>query len=351
MRIVSTTPEITFDDVLLLTGCATYPMHRDGDMTDLRSRVSRRLTLDLPVLSAPMPGISGSEMAIALGRAGALGVLHLYQSRPEQIDEVKRVKDRGLPVGVAIMDETERGFDHVGALLEAGADLVSLESYQPHNEPTLAFIRRLRAGYPDIDLSVGVVITPEACTALIDAGVDSLRVGIGGGSHCTTRLDTGVGRPQLSAVMACAEVTRARGIPLISDTGIRHPGDVVKALVFGADGVMIGGMFAGTAECPGNVIERDGKRFKESWGMATRDAISTEHGEGLSDTPYDQIFEEGIGALIPYKGSVDRLTGRIDAGVRRAMWYVGTRTVDELRDKAEVVIVSGSTLAENRPRI
>ena len=193
-------------------------------------------------------------------------------------------------------------------------------------------------------------------------------VGIGGGSHCTTRLVTGVGRPQLSTITDCYKVTKRYDIPLISDAGIKYTGDVAKALVFGADCVMIGGMFAGTNEAPGEIVRKGDKKYKYSWGMCSDTALKHKQPQrrfslkeiinfmkGLinyNTTEYkDKLFEEGLGGLVPYKGSVIPILEDLVNGTRRTMWYLGARNIPQLQKKARVVIVSNNSKFENLPRI
>jgi IMP dehydrogenase len=354
VKIVSSTPEISYDDVLLLTNRCEYTTLDEERCTDITARISRKIVLSCPIMSSPMPGVSGAEMAVALSELGAIAVIHPFQGFGGQLEEVRTAKARGARISVGILDQTDLGFRHVKELVAAGADLISVESLQAHNTQTLDFIRRLKDSIPDVDVSVGVITTAEACEDLIDAGVDSIRVGIGGGSHCTTRHMTGVGRPYLSAALACQEVTRPRGIPLILDGGIRTPGDVVKALVFGADAVMIGGMFAGTDESPGVLIERDGRKYKQSWGMCTITASTHEQdysGNLVDSNREKKKFEEGIQGLIPYRGSVRDLVVQLNAGVRRSMWYQGATSIADMREKATVVICSPGTAIETATRI
>jgi IMP dehydrogenase len=305
-------------------------------------------------MASPMPGVSGAQMAIALSECGAIAVIHPFQGFRSQLAEVAEAKKAAARIAVGVTDHTQKGFEHVKSLVSEGADLISIESLQAHNTETLDFIRRLKDTVAGIDISVGVITTAEACEDLIDAGADSVRVGIGGGSHCTTRHMTGVGRPYLSAALACQEVMRPRGIPLILDGGIRQPGDVVKALVFGADAVMIGGMFAGTDESPGVIVERDGKKFKQSWGMCTITAAKHEQDYGgnlYNANPQERGFEEGIQGLIPYRGSARDVVAKMAAGLRRSMWYQGVTSIDEMREKATVVICSSGTAIETSTRI
>jgi IMP dehydrogenase len=354
LKILSTVPEITFDDVLLLTNRCEYTIAEETLRTDVRAKLSRNIALEVPLVSSPMPGVSGLDMVVALSECGAFGILHAFQGFGSQLEDAGAAKQKGARVGAAIYEHSEASFAHARRLVEAGVDLISVESVQAHNTQTLDFIRRLKDSIPGVEVSVGTVTTVEACEDLIDAGADSIRVGIGGGSHCTTRLMTGVGRPYLSTLHACEAVTRKAGVPLIVDGGVRLPGDVAKALVFGADVVMIGGLFAGTDESPGTVIERDGKRYKQSWGACTLTAAKHEqdYGGTLHNVNAEQrAFEEGVQGLIPYRGSVRDVVSHLVAGLRRSMWYQGVTSIEEMRERATVVLCSPGTHAETSPRI
>lgn len=370
MRIISKLPEVTFDDVLLLPNYSTFLSAREEQIVNLKTRLTKKIFLDIPIVSAPMPGITESFMAIALARAGGIGFIHHFQPFERQLEEVQKVKKLGYKVAACVSDFSANGIAHVVKLLKIGTDLISVETGHAYNKHTIAFIRKLKKQFREIQISAALVVDAEATEALIKAGADNIRVGIGGGSHCTTRLVTGVGRPQLSAVADCYKVTRKYDIPLLSDTGIRYAGDIPKAIAFGADAVMIGGLFAGTDECPGNIITRQGKKFKYSWGMSTN--MASEQGmlkllslkkriidsiKHLNDflIPMTNVkpknFEEGVGGLIPYKGSVTLIINELTRGLRRSIWYQGATTIEELRAKARVIFVSVNTMVENKPRI
>jgi IMP dehydrogenase len=354
LKILSTIPEVTFDDVLLLTNRCEYTIDEEPVRTDVRARLSRNIQLDVPLVSSPMPGITGLDMVVALSECGAFGILHAFQSFRSQLEDVVAAKQKGARVGAAILEHSEASFAHARQLVEEGIDLISVESLQAHNTQTLDFIRRLKDSIPGVEVSVGTVTTPEACEDLIDAGADSIRAGIGGGSHCTTRLMTGVGRPYLSTLHACEAVTRKAGVPLIVDGGIRVPGDVAKALVFGADVVMIGGLFGGTDESPGAVITVDGVRYKQSWGACTLTAAK--HEQDYSGVIHNvnaeqRGFEEGVQGLIAYRGPVRDVVSRLVAGLRRSMWYQGVSSIDEMRERATVVLCSPGAHIETNPRI
>ena len=357
MRIRSTTPEITFDDVLLLPRPGGFCQYEELERVSLKTKVSRNLSVDLPITSAPMPGVTTAEMAIALGKAGGLGFIHFFQPWQHQLDQAEQVKKAGVTFCATIpgADRSEV-YEQVGKLLEIGTDIISVESLYAGNIETLDVIRNLRKRFPKIEVTAGVVADAAGVEALIEAGADGVRVGIGGGSHCTTRLVTAVGRPQLSAVAECSEVARKHNIPLISDTGIKHAGDIVKAIVFGADAVMIGGLLAGTDESPGEVINWEGRKVKVSYGMCTTDSIgkaveAIDEVTEDSETDAVRAVSEGVCGHIPYRGSVAPIIKELADGVVRSMWYQSATDFAHLRENAEVVICSGSTLVETHPRV
>lgn len=375
MKIISPSPELTFNDVLLLPGYSTYPITQDSKRTNIKCRLSRNLTIDAPICSSPMANITEDEMAIALGKMGGVGFIHCFQPFAKQLEQVKNVKKEKVKVAVSVSDFTKEGLKHIGNLLSLGTDLICLETAQAHNLQTIEFLKQVKAKYPHSELCASLVVTPEATKALIEAGADSIRVGIGGGSHCTTRLVTGVGRPQLSAISACSEIAQKYHVPIISDTGIEHPGDIAKAIAFGASTVMIGGLFAGTLECPGKVVYDHGRPYKFSAGMCSNETelnssslvqklkhaskvtlkavLRRPHLRKFTPT-YSQPFSfvhEGVSALIPYKGSVVPIVNELTGGLRRSLWYLGCENLDQLQKTAQVVVVTSNTQKDNVQRV
>lgn len=375
MKIISSVPEITFDDVLLLPEVSDFTLDEEMKDISLRTKISRNITLDIPIVSSPMPGVTESRMAIAVAEHGGLGFIHHFQNLDKQIEEVAKVKKMKLKVAATVNDISDEGLDHIEDLIKAGTDMISIDTVHAYNIPTLKFIKQVRKKFPKIDLNAAVVITREGVEALCNVGVDSIRIGIGPGSHCTTRIVTGVGRPQLSAIHECYRAAKKHNVYLIAEGGIKYPGDIPKALVFGASSVMIGGLFAGTDESPGDLIRKHVLKYKYSWGMSTDTAIKqnyyhclsrkqkillkikgflkkiTKPQTGISDNVSDKIFEEGVEGLVPYKGSVIKVLKKLTCGTRRSMWYLGAKNIDELRKKARVTIISSNTIYENNPRI
>ena len=265
------------------------------------------------------------------------------------------------------------GLKHAENLWRNGASLICLETANAYNIQLLSFIKRIKGRFPKIEICAAVTVTSEAVLELIKAGIDCIRIGIGGGSHCTTRIITGIGRPQLSAVYECAKAAKRFDVPIISDGGIKDPGDIAKALVFGANAVTIGGLFAGTDKAPGRLINQNGKLYKLSWGMCVEESFGKTHkpndGSDISvfsiiksklksgwhlNQPREKLFtplEEGSGGLIPYSGTTTELIEKFIKSLKRSLWYVGAKNLDELRQNAQVVLTSANTVQENFPRL
>jgi len=377
MKIISLNPELTFNDVLLLPNFSDFTMTEDTQKTNIKTKISKNLEIDIPICSSPMPNISETKMAIALGKIGGIAFIHCFQNFAKQLQQVKEIKKHHVKVAVSVSDFSPAGLKHVSNLLKLKTDLICIETAHGFNSETIRFLKEIKKKHPNSQVSVSLVVTAKATQALIDAGADSIRVGIGGGSHCTTRLVTGVGRPQLSAVLDCYKIAKKYGVPIISDTGIEHAGDIAKVIAFGASVVMIGGLFAGTDECPGPIINKNGQNYKFSAGMcsdqtqyqppsASKDYIkqiksiikkiihySPRQNENFVST-YSQPFRfthEGVSGLIPYKGSVVPIIRELIGGLKRSMWYLGCENLNEIRKKTEIVVVTPNTTRDNIPRI
>ncbi len=233
------------------------------------------------------------------------------------------------------------------ALVEAGVDALVLDSAHGHSEGILDALTYLKASYP-VDVVAGNVATADAAQDLIALGADAIKVGIGPGSICTTRVVTGVGMPQLTAILNVAAVTRAAGVPLIADGGIKYSGDIAKALAAGADCVMLGSMLAGTSEAPGEDILRDGRRYKAYRGMGSMGAMSDGGGDRYFQEDAKKLVPEGIEGMVAYKGPVDDVLYQVVGGLRSAMGYCGAGSLPELRD-ARFVTITQASLIEGHP--
>jgi len=375
MKIISNTPELTFNDILLLPDYSNFTMVEDIKKTNIKTKVSRNLEIDIPICSSPMTHVTGVDMAITIGKLGGIGFIHCFQSHESQFEQVKEVKQNNVKVAVSISDFSSKGLNHIGNLLKLKTDLICIETAHAHNLQTINFIKEIKSKFPQAEICASLVVTAEATKDLIKAGVDSIRVGIGGGSHCTTRLVTGVGRPQLSAIADCYKIAKKFNVPIISDTGIEYPGDIAKAIAFGANAVMIGGLFTSTYESPGKIITIKGKKYKFSSGMCSN---KTKYSSGLKlneiikstksilkkiikyrknkdfISNYSQPFQfihEGVSGLIPYKGSVIPIINSLSGGLRRSMWYLGCSNLEEIKSKSKIILVTNNSIKDNQPRI
>ncbi|ELZ19389.1 GMP reductase [Haloterrigena salina JCM 13891] len=324
---------LSYGDVLLVPNRSPVDSRSD---VDLSTTFTPSVELETPLVSAAMDTVTEAELAIALSRAGGFGVLHRFLTPSEQAEQVARVKDAGEQVGAAIgIDE-----DYVGrsaALVEAGVDALVVDVAHGHMERTIDAVERLREEFPETDLVAGNVATPAGVEDLAAAGADCVKVGIGPGSHCTTRKVAGAGVPQLTAVDDCAEAAEALEVTVCADGGIRTSGDAVKALMAGADTVMMGSLFAGTEEAPGAVVEVDGTRYKRSRGMATTTAA-----EKRDDKEENVRADEGVEALTPYKGPVADVVEEFCAGIQSGLSYCGGHTIPAAREKAGFIRVAAS---------
>ena len=279
---------LSYDDVLLVPQRSPVDS-REG--VDLSTRLADGVELDVPVTSAAMDTVTEASMAGAVAEAGGLGVLHRFLTVDEQAAMVGEVTDRGLPVAGAV-GIAEEYVDRAAALVEADACMLVVDVAHGHMERTLSATERLTDRFPDTPLCAGNIVTGEAVGDLAAAGADCVKVGVGPGSHCTTREVTGFGVPQFTAVERCAAAAAEHGVTTIADGGITSSGDAVKALLAGADAVMMGGFFAGCEEAPGEVIEIDGERYKRSRGMSTAAAA-----EDRDDKEADVDADEGVEAV------------------------------------------------------
>ena len=323
---------LSYGDVLLVP--QRSPVDSRSDV-DLSTELTPGFTLSNPLVSAAMDTVTEAELAIALGEAGGVGTIHRFLTVEQQAAEVSKVTDADVPVTAAVgIDE-----DHLGradALVEAGVDAVVVDVAHGHMERTLDAVDDIREAYPALDIVAGNVATPAGVSDLAAAGADCVKVGIGPGSHCTTRKVAGAGVPQLTAVDDCADAA-PDGVTICADGGIQTSGDAVKALMAGADTVMLGSLFAGTAEAPGETVEVDGMRYKRSRGMATTTAA-----EERSDKGDNVTADEGVEGLTPFKGPVADVVEEFCAGIRSGLSYCGGHDIAAAREQAEFIRVAAS---------
>lgn len=334
---------ITFDDVLLVPA---YSEILPKDVS-LKGRFSRNIALDIPFASAAMDTVTEEDMAVAMAREGAIGVIHKNMDAKRQAEMVRRVKAAGWRVAAGAGITTD-AMDRVALLVEAGVDAIVLDSAHGHSQGVIDALKKVKAAFPEVDVVVGNIATAAAAQDLIAAGADGLKVGIGPGSICTTRIVAGVGVPQLTAIMDVAEVAEGSGVPVIADGGIRYSGDVVKALAAGADCVMCGSMFAGTDEAPGAVEEVDGVPMKCYRGMGSLDAMQAGSADRYFQKGGGKLVPEGVVARVPAKGPVADVLFQLMGGLRSGMGYVGAANLASLKN-ASFIQISPATVRENHP--
>ncbi|MCD5470512.1 IMP dehydrogenase [Lactobacillus delbrueckii] len=356
---------ITFDDVLLIPA----ESHVLPNEVDLSTQLAPNLKLNIPLISAGMDTVTEGRMAAAMAKMGGLGVVHKNLSIQAQADEVRLAKNTpvtaedtyaavdkdGKLLVAAAVGVTSDTFERAKALFEAGADAIVIDTAHGHSAGVLRKIKEIRAHFPHNTLIGGNVATAEGTRALFEAGVDVVKVGIGPGSICTTRVVAGVGVPQLTAIYDAADVAREFGKPIIADGGIKYSGDVVKALAAGGNAVMLGSMLSGTEEAPGDVQQgSDGRLVKSYRGMGSVGAMSQQHGSsdryfqgGVNEA--NKLVPEGIEAVVSYKGTVSNVVYQILGGLRSGMGYCGAENIDKLIETAQFVRISNAGLRESHP--
>ena len=461
---------LSFDDVLLIPAeSAVFPQE-----ADVRTRATRGILLNIPLLSAAMDTVSETSLAIALAREGGLAIIHKNQPIERQADMVRKVKrsEAGMivdpitlpltatygdaevlmaeyrisgvpivhpdgtlagivtnrdtrfetdpsrpitelmtsqnlvtvPVGTTLDQAIEqfkihkiekllvvdddfklRGlitikdimkkiefpnackdelgrlraaaavgtgadtFARLEALVEAQTDAICIDTSHGHSREVLDLVESVRERYPDIQLIAGNVATAEGCLALIERGVDAVKVGIGPGSICTTRVVTGAGIPQITAIADCTHVADEQGVPIIADGGIRYSGDITKAVAAGASSVMIGSLFAGTTEAPGERILWEGRSYKAYRGMGSLGAMQAGSGDRYFQEGLKKLVPEGIEGMVPHKGPLADVVYQLVGGLRAGMGLTGSATIEDLRHKTRFVRVSAAGLTESHP--
>ncbi|MFB5645110.1 MAG: IMP dehydrogenase [Nitrosopumilaceae archaeon] len=465
---------LTFDDVLLVP---KYSDITSRTQTDLSTKLSRNISLNIPFLSANMDTVTESNMAVTMAREGGIGIIHRFLTIEEEVKEVLRVKRAGSVMienpysigpdqtvndaikyadeqgvsGLLVIDseskligiltnrdlkfesdtsklvedvmtkdvvtgkpgisleeakeilhknrieklplvddsnhvkglittkdisnienfpaasKDKKGRPLVGAavgvkgdfmertesLLEANADVIVVDIAHGHSENAVSTVRHIKKAFPDCELIAGNVATAQGAEDLIKAGVDAVKVGVGSGSICITRVVTGSGVPQLTAVMDCAKVGKENDVPIISDGGTRTSGDATKALAAGASSVMIGSMLGGTDESPGALLTKNGKRFKVYRGMASLAASlgrkAKENGQTSFEDDLNDYVAEGVEAMTPYKGSVTDILKQLTGGVRSGLSYCGAHSIPQMQENAEFIKMSRAGFAESQP--
>ena len=410
---------LTYDDVLLVPSYS----EQLPNQVDIKSKFSKNINLNIPIVSAAMDTVTESKMAIAMAQEGGLGVLHKSMTIKNQADKVKKVKRSesgmildpvtlkenslvseakncmreysigGIPIvnnknvliGIvtnrdlrfendnskklslkpksnkddfgrlkvaAAVGVSDDSIDRCKALVDAGVDAIVIDTAHGHSKGVINVLKQIKKQYSKIDVIVGNIATAAAAKFLVKAGADGIKVGIGPGSICTTRVIAGVGYPQLSAIYEVSNAIKGSGVSVIADGGIKYTGDITKAIAAGADCVMLGSLLAGTKESPGETVIYEGRKFKTYRGMGSIEAMQ----KGSKDRYFqssvnesNKLVPEGVVGRVPYKGDLVESIHQFVGGIRSGMGYCGCKTINDLKENGKFVQITGAGLQESHP--
>ena len=336
---------LTFDDVALVPQYSSVLPHETITKTEL----NKNLKLNIPLLSSAMDTVTESKMAIAIAKSGGLGIIHKNLNPKNQALEVKKVKKNNIFVGAAV-GTNEEDIDRVYKLLESKVDLIVVDTAHGHTKKVLTIINKIKKISKKTIVCAGNIATGKAAKFLADSGADIVKVGMGPGSICTTRLVTGIGVPQLSAVLDVKKALKNYKTKIISDGGIKFSGDIAKAIAAGADAVMIGSLFAGTEESPGKIFKHKGKLYKKFRGMGSAGAMSTGSADRYFQKKNKDILKyvpEGVESIVQFKGPVNKIIYQLIGGLKSSMGYMGSKTIKNLQKKSEFVKITKAGFYES----
>ena len=356
----------TFDDVLLVPKLSNVKSRKDVDISTF---ITPKIRLHTPIISANME-ITEHRMAIAMAKLGGFGIIHRFMSYEKQLAEVVLVKDypiynshilseykmvtskgfdNRLLVGAAI-GVKDSDYDHAINLVNAGCDVICVDVAHGHSKAVISLVAKLYEYKKSKEFCIiaGNVATPEGVLSLINAGADSIKVGVGPGRSCSTRIVTGFGIPQLSAIIECSNAVKNTGISIIADGGIKNSGDIAKAIAGGAHAVMLGSLLSGTEEAEGDTFIKNEMKYKVFRGMASADATLARPN---NTKDIDEIVPEGVSTLVPYKGSVVKVINNLSGGLRSAYSYCGVDNTIGFKTYARFIRVSKNSVSESKPHI
>ena len=344
---------LTYDDVLLLPDASDVVPSE----VDTRTQLTRSIYLDIPLVSSAMDTVTESAMAIAMAKSGGIGIIHRNLAVDEQVTHVKLVKGADLLVGAAV-GVGDDGFERAEALIGVGVDVIVVDTAHGHHRAVLEAIAKIKKHFPKQEIIGGNIATRAGAQALINAGADAVKVGVGPGSICTTRVVAGVGVPQVTAIMEAAKACKKADIPLIADGGLQFSGDIAKAIVSGADTVMLGSLLAGCEEAPGELVEIDGNKFKTYRGMGSLSAMQSRGTKkSYSKDRYmqddvlaeDKLVPEGIEGKVAYRGPVSDVVHQLVGGLRSGMGYAGAENIAALQKRGRLIQITSAGLQESHP--
>ena len=336
---------LTFDDVLLIP---RYSNVLPAE-TDISLNLTKKISLKVPFLSSAMDTVTESQMAIAMANSGGIGVIHRNLNIKKQAEEVFNVKKKKLIVGAAVGTNKE-DIERAKTLIDNGCDLLVVDTAHGHSQKVLRALSKLKKINKKIPVCVGNIATGEAAKKLYNSGADIIKVGIGPGSICTTRMVAGIGVPQISAIMDVKGALKNKKIKIISDGGIKFSGDIAKALAAGADAIMMGSIFAGTDESPGKKFKIKGKIYKQYRGMGSIGAMSS----GSANRYFQKNFKdkskfvpEGVEGRVEYKGNVSKIIYQLKGGLQSSMGYIGAKNLNQITKNAKFIKITKAGFYES----
>ena len=336
---------LTFDDVLLIPKYSNVLPSE----TDISLNLSKKIILKVPFLSSAMDTVTESKMAVAIAESGGIGVVHRNLNIKKQTKEIIKVKKKKLIVGAAVGTNRE-DLERARSLIDNGCDLIVIDTAHGHSEKVLKTLSKLKKINFNVPICVGNIATAEAAKELYNSGADIIKVGIGPGSICTTRMVAGIGVPQISAIMEVKSALKNKKIKIISDGGVKFSGDIAKALAAGADAIMMGSIFAGTAESPGKKFKINGKIYKQYRGMGSIGAMSS----GSANRYFQKNFKdkskfvpEGVEGRVEYKGNVSKIIYQLKGGLRSSMGYIGAKNLNQISKNAKFIKITKAGFYES----
>ena len=336
---------LTFDDVLLLPKYSNVLPSE----TDISINLTKKIHLKVPFLSSAMDTVTESKMAIAMADAGGIGVIHRNMNIKQQLKEIIKVKKKKLIVGAAV-GTSQEDLLRAKILFDSGCDLIVIDTAHGHSEKVLNTLSKLKKFNKTVPICVGNIATGEAAKKLYNSGADIIKVGIGPGSICTTRMVAGIGVPQISAIMDVKRSLKNKNIKIISDGGIKFSGDIAKALAAGADAIMMGSIFAGTNESPGKKFKIKDKFYKQYRGMGSIGAMSS----GSANRYFQKNFKdkskfvpEGVEGRVEYKGNVSKIIYQLKGGLRSSMGYIGAKNLGQITKNAKFIKITKAGFYES----
>ncbi len=336
---------LTFDDVLLLPRFSNILPSE----TDISINLSKNIKLQSPFLSSAMDTVTESEMAVAMAKSGGIGIIHRNLTIKTQCKEVFEVKKKKLLVGAAVgtgLNDLNRAM----SLLDSGVDLIVIDTAHGHSEKVLNILGKLKKKNIKVPICVGNIATGEAAKRLYNTGADIIKVGIGPGSICTTRMVAGIGVPQITAIMEVYKFLKGKKIKIISDGGIKFSGDIAKALAAGADAIMMGSIFAGTYESPGKKFKIKNKYYKKYRGMGSIGAMSAGSSNRYFQKNYkdkSKFVPEGVDGRVEYKGKVSKIIYQLQGGLKSSMGYIGAKKIENIKKNAKFIKITKAGFYES----